>query len=429
MADHKSRSKSKGGGFLHIAKRYRMPSTAVVGLLLFPFFLILLLSFFSLPVCYDLHPILWGEGKIVETTQFIIFLSAAILNVFVSWRTAVLCEKMRVRLIYLLLGLGMFFIAGEEIAWGQQLLHFKIPEVLQAFNVQNELTFHNIGFLQARSDFLNLLFAIAGLIGVVLTIRGDLKKIAVPAPLFPWLSLILILAVFGIAFKIYLGDRPLNYPEAYIFHIQTETAELLIAWVGLLYPWLNFRHTFSGNELGIGHLQETVFLPPALFPVKKRYATVALATGLICMVWLGSIPGEEANALYLGLSRTRIVMLSIGILILVFFSYLLIRANRDKTWRDGMSQRLNQLFLKSWVLWILTFIASLVCLSSGAILIITYTQDDPYLSGILTRLAPWIFWFLVLSLETLFLIIPILLPNDRYQLHASTRDSKNPKPA
>jgi len=367
MANHKSRGKSKGGGFLHIAKQYHLPTTVVVGLLLFPFLLILFLSFFSLPVCYDLHPILWGEGKIVESTQFFIFLGAAILNLFVSWRTAVLRERMPVRLFYTLFGFGMFFIAGEEIAWGQQLLHFKIPGFLQTLNVQNELTFHNMGFLQARSDFLNLLFAIAGLVGVNLTIRGDLKKIAVPAPLFLWLSLIFILAVFGIAFKFYLGDRPLNYPEAYIFHIQTETAELLIAWVGLLYPWLDFRRTFSGNEPGIGHLQVTGFVPPTLFPVKNHYIIVALLTGLVCMFWLGVIPSEEANAFFLGLSGTRIVMLLLGILILILLSYLVLRGPKDPTWRDGISQRLNQLLMKSWLLWTVTFIASLVFLSSGVI--------------------------------------------------------------
>src|SRR5574341_407472 len=38
----------------------------------------------------------------------------------------------------------MFFISGEEIAWGQRLLGLETPEKLEAGNLQGEITLHNI---------------------------------------------------------------------------------------------------------------------------------------------------------------------------------------------------------------------------------------------------------------------------------------------
>lgn len=43
-----------------------------------------------------------------------------------------------------LLGLLMFFGAGEEISWGQRIFDFKTPIALEKINVQKEFTIHNI---------------------------------------------------------------------------------------------------------------------------------------------------------------------------------------------------------------------------------------------------------------------------------------------
>ena len=416
MKDTETRGKSWKSWFQRNAIQYQLPTAVILTLFLCPFFLILLLSIFSLPICYDLHPYLWGEGKIIETTQFIIFLFAGILNIFISWRAAVLSEKMIVRLFYLALGLGMFFIAGEEIAWGQQYLHFKIPGFLQTINVQNELTLHNIGILQARSDFLNLSFATNGLIGIFFTIRGKINKIKVPHPLFSWFGLIFTLAVFGIWFKIYLGDRPLNYPDEYIFHIQTETAELLIALVGFLYPWLNMRQFFSSRSLEFTRNQNANLKPPTMFPVDKRYGSITLITGILSMFWFAIIPGEEANVLFLGLSMSRLIMLVIGVIILVGLMSILIYAKKDQSWSRTTSNYLNQMVCKPSVLWSITFLSFFALIFSLILLILTYTHNEPYLIGILTRLSPWFLWLMVLSLESILLTMPKLLPLARYRL-------------
>lgn len=421
MQDSKTQGKSKQSWSLHAAIQYHLPKGLIQFLIFLPLAITLLLSGFSLPIFLDLHPYLWGEGKIVETTQFITFLFASILNIFVSWRATVLGGKKHVRIFYLVLGAGMFFIAGEEIAWGQQYLHFNIPEILRPLNVQNELTLHNIGILQARSDLLNLLFAVFGLLGIVFTIRGKIHRIKVPSPLYSWFVLIFALAVFGIWFKTYLGDRPLNYPDEYIFHIQTETTELLIALAGFLYPWFNFRESFSPVSLLLKKRPDTNLVLPSLFPINKGYAFITLITGMLCMLWFAVIPGEAANAICFGLSWTRLVFLTIGMIILVALISILIRATRDQAWRRNTSNRLNLLLCKSWIMWALTLLSAFILLSSVIVLTLTYTHNDPYLIGILTRLTPWFLWSMVLSLATLSLTIPLLLPLARYQLQKSKK--------
>ena len=129
-------------------------------IVLVPLAITSLLTVFSLPLFYDLHPYFWGENKLVESLQFPAFLLAGFLGLTLAWRTWIRMEKPWISLFYGVFGLGMVFIAGEEVAWGQQFLGFRTPEFVQSFNVQNEFTLHNIRALQDHTDFLNLVFGI-----------------------------------------------------------------------------------------------------------------------------------------------------------------------------------------------------------------------------------------------------------------------------
>lgn len=48
------------------------------------------------------------------------------------------------RALTVVFALGCFFIAGEEISWGQRILGLGTPDFLREVNVQGELTLHNI---------------------------------------------------------------------------------------------------------------------------------------------------------------------------------------------------------------------------------------------------------------------------------------------
>lgn len=48
------------------------------------------------------------------------------------------------QILTVLLGGFFFFIAGEEISWGQRLLGFEVPDTVRSHNVQSEFNFHNL---------------------------------------------------------------------------------------------------------------------------------------------------------------------------------------------------------------------------------------------------------------------------------------------
>ena len=146
------------------------------------------------------------------------------------------------------LTLGLFFIAGEEISWGQRILGFGTPSTLQSANYQDEATLHNIGGL--HQYFIDGV-ALVGLYGAVAPFvwyalfskraRTPLTRLLVP-PLF-------LAPAFIIAF-LYRGVRLVFAPEdRYPSHIgqiveYSETTELCL-YFGVLVFALLYLHAVN----------------------------------------------------------------------------------------------------------------------------------------------------------------------------------------
>jgi hypothetical protein len=126
------------------------------------------------------------------------------------------------------LGLALFFVAGEEISWGQRILGIQSSEFFKEKNSQGETNFHNliVGGLRVNKIVFSIgLIAIMGiyLIGAPLLYRysGKIKYFidnsGIPVPRFYQVASILL--VFGITQL--LGHE--------------KRAELLEAGIGLLF--------------------------------------------------------------------------------------------------------------------------------------------------------------------------------------------------
>lgn len=73
---------------------------------------------------------------------------------FFEWATAIslflafaICVYLFIKtknIFYILLSVLFFFGAGEEISWGQRIIGFRTPELMEEINVQKEFSFHNI---------------------------------------------------------------------------------------------------------------------------------------------------------------------------------------------------------------------------------------------------------------------------------------------
>lgn len=84
-----------------------------------------------------------GEDHLAEWLTFIAYVAAAVLA------AAVATQLVRARLpldtaLFVCLGAGFVFVAGEEVSWFQRQLGFAGPQELVARNVQNEANLHNL---------------------------------------------------------------------------------------------------------------------------------------------------------------------------------------------------------------------------------------------------------------------------------------------
>jgi len=78
------------------------------------------------------------EDGIVESITTICYFIASFIFIFA-------CKTQRFRNIwYWFFALLFFFIAGEEISWGQRFFNITTPEMLKNINVQQEVNIHNI---------------------------------------------------------------------------------------------------------------------------------------------------------------------------------------------------------------------------------------------------------------------------------------------
>jgi hypothetical protein len=116
----------------------------------------------------DFYAILFvGEDYLVEWLQFFcLFLAGIYFGLTVLKKVGVL------RVFYILAALCSFFLAMEEISWGQRLFNIETPKALKAINAQNEINIHNleslqryrhwylggVGFLGLASTFITLSF-------------------------------------------------------------------------------------------------------------------------------------------------------------------------------------------------------------------------------------------------------------------------------
>jgi len=76
------------------------------------------------------------ENAIFELSTALFFLISAVI--------LFLLFKSTRNIFFILLSILFFVGAGEEISWGQHLIHFGTPNYLSKVNVQHEFNFHNI---------------------------------------------------------------------------------------------------------------------------------------------------------------------------------------------------------------------------------------------------------------------------------------------
>jgi hypothetical protein len=139
---------------------------------------------------------LMQEDRAVEWGTAVLFFVAAIARLYAAAGTR--------RTFDGLVGLFCFFVAGEEISWGQRLLGFTPAAVFLEYNTQQEANVHNFAGVFGHPKWI-LMIALAGY-GLLLPAAGRtptthrlldrLGATAPPASLAPWFLVAIVLLVW-----------------------------------------------------------------------------------------------------------------------------------------------------------------------------------------------------------------------------------------
>ena len=91
------------------------------------------------------------EGGFIEYGTSLAFLLAAIFA-FPIGKYFFAIEQKLMGYLYYFISAGFFFVGMEEISWGQKLLGFESSEFFQTYNSQEEITLHNLVWVNEYMD-------------------------------------------------------------------------------------------------------------------------------------------------------------------------------------------------------------------------------------------------------------------------------------
>jgi len=197
------------------------------------------LSFVMKAPFRDVFRLVTAEDSLLEWPQFLSIFSA---SVIFGWLSIQFVRQGRqgVGLVYLLLALGTFFVAGEEISWGQRIFGWSTPDTLDAINHQGETNVHNIRWVQTALGYVLLLGAAYGTIAPIAGTRLWGRP-ARPALSFLFIPPLCAVAAFLMPFG-YRLFRVLIWPGTDFMVVKFGEAPELCLYFGLLvFAWANLR--------------------------------------------------------------------------------------------------------------------------------------------------------------------------------------------
>jgi hypothetical protein len=218
-------------------KHYKISQNTAIIIFIIPIITFSLISLLVIiPATRGFCYFLLKENELIEILTFIIFFVSGFFGLTQIFKLKKKIEK-NIILFYGLFSLFLILIAMEEIAWGQWFFYFETPDSWNKINIQGETTLHNIKGIQGRTAILRFLFGLGGIIGIVLKVKSNFKKIYAPSILFPWFSIIFVYTSIELIHDFFLIGLKYEYAITKL----SEFIELLIAGSSFLFLWLNFK--------------------------------------------------------------------------------------------------------------------------------------------------------------------------------------------
>jgi hypothetical protein len=194
-----------------------------------------------MPATHKLCLWLISENNPVEDITFLSLLVGAIGAFWMSAHRRFTGGDRLLSAFFVVLGVGLFLVAGEEIAWGQSLLYYYPPAYFLEHNTQAEVTLHNLPALEGHNGLMRLAFGVGGLVGLLAARWPRFAPIATPRVVMPWFLTITVIEVIDNVLGKHPVYRSINGFVIQYMNIQySEVTEMLIGLAGFLYVWLVF---------------------------------------------------------------------------------------------------------------------------------------------------------------------------------------------
>jgi len=171
------------------------------------------------------------EDKVVENLQFLIFFITSIIFFAKALRTRKANKLFAIFCFFA--SVCLFFIAMEEISWGQRIFKFGTPQKIEEKNFQDEFTFHNLSAFHKILHFVYIGIGIIGGTAWMIIPRKIFKKNKFLKQFIPgwYLTFYFILVAF-VYFIIWIAD--IQSKIGFIYWKDQEPAELILA-LGFLF--------------------------------------------------------------------------------------------------------------------------------------------------------------------------------------------------
>ncbi len=155
------------------------------------------------------------EDGFVEYLQFFSLIISGILSLLV-FKFLYKKKEYFLSLLFFLITCTFFFIAGDEISWGQRIMGINSPDYFLQSNVQREITIHNLAPFSGK--LVTIIYIVVGLYGSLCwTLTDKVKRIfSKKASLFipPWYTSTFFFFGFIYNFYTILGDHNIgNWSE------------------------------------------------------------------------------------------------------------------------------------------------------------------------------------------------------------------------
>jgi len=203
-------------------------------------------------VSIDLYQFIIGEDFIIEYSTAFFYLIASIFGALLAVRF-LKQKKYLFGISYIILSLGMFFVFGEEISWGQRIFDIPTFGYFQEHSIQNENTIHNLwGNFYLFLKVWKLIGFYGSLSWMLLLI--DVKKfrfILNPYFIPKWylMSYFMPITIASLYFTYIKPEFANNYWQTLIHWEISEPSELLLSIGFFLFVFINFFRENSNLNL------------------------------------------------------------------------------------------------------------------------------------------------------------------------------------